>query len=110
MTTAADLIAALSQKRTRLTLRPDVPGQLPPGWQRWLDAMPVVDVQAASANPQSWVEAFVQRPLRAVPRSPATMGRWQAAGRLLQQEWEPDSRDERGLRIGVRTPCPRSNW
>ena len=101
MTTAADLIAALNQKRTRLTLRPEVPGQLPPGWQGWLDAMPVVDAQAASAKPQSWVEALLQRPLRAVPRSPATLGRWQAAALLLQQEWEPDPRDERGLRIGV---------
>ncbi|MES2859636.1 MAG: hypothetical protein V4704_10720 [Pseudomonadota bacterium] len=104
MTTAADLIAALNGKRTRqarLSLRPEVPGQLPAGWQRWLDAMPRVDAAQAGAKPQSWVEVLLQRPLRAIPRSPAALGRWQAALRLLQQEWEPDPRDERGLRIGV---------
>ncbi len=101
MTTAADLIAALNQKRKRLSLRPEMPGQLPPGWQHWLDAMPVVDGAAASARPQPWVDVFLQRPLRAIPRSPPMLGRWQAAMRLLQQEWEPDPRDERALRIGV---------
>ena len=101
MTTAADLITALNHKRKRLSLRPEVPGQLPPGWQRWLDVMPVVDGAFASAKPQPWVEVFLQRPLRAIPRSPPMMGRWQAALRLLQQEWEPDPPDERGLRIGV---------
>ena len=101
MTSAADLIAALNQKRKLLSLRPEMPGELPPGWQRWLDAIPVVDGAAANAKPQPWVDAFLQRPLRAIPRSPPMLGRWQAALRLLQQEWEPDPRDERGLRIGV---------
>lgn len=104
MTTAADLIAALNGKRTRharLSLRPEIPGQLPPGWQHWLDAMPRVGAAQAGARPQSWVEVLVQRPPRPIPRSPAALGRWQAALRLLQQEWHPDPQDERGLRIGV---------
>jgi len=101
VTTAADLIAALNQKRTRLSLRPHAPGQLPPGWQGWLDALPVVDGETARDKPQSWVDVVLKRPLRAIPRSPVLLGRWQAATRLLQQQWEPDAQDERGLRIGA---------
>ena len=101
MTTAADVIAALNQRRKLKSLRPEVTGQLPAGWQRWLDEMPVVDGQAVGASAPSWVDAFVQRPLRKIPRAPAAMGRLQSLGQLLQQNWTPNARDERGLRIGV---------
>ena len=47
MTTAADVIAALNQRRQRKSLRPEVPGQLPAGWQGWLDAQPRVDAHAS---------------------------------------------------------------
>ncbi|MFS8136922.1 MAG: hypothetical protein ACMG50_02225, partial [Thermomonas sp.] len=86
---------------TRLTLRPEMPGKLPTGWQDWLDAMPLVDGQAEDALAPSLVAAFLQRPLRAIPRTPAPMGRWQAISNLLQQQWEPDLRDERPMRIVV---------
>lgn len=101
MTTAADVIAALNQRRKLKSLRPETPGRLPPGWQGWLDAMPAVDGHAPGAPAPSWVEAFAQRPLRAIPRAPKAMGRWQALGRLLQQNWTANGREERGLRIGV---------
>lgn len=101
MTSAADFIAALDQRRTRFSNRPEAPGQLPPGWQRWFDAMPVVDAHAAGAPAPSWVAAFAQRPLRSIPRAPASLNRWQSIGHLLQQNWTPNLRDERGLRIGV---------
>ena len=101
MTSAADLIAALNQRRTRFSNRPESSGQLPVGWQRWLDAMPAVNAAAPSASPESLAEVFVQRPLRAVPRASKSLNRWQAFGRLLRQNWEPAERDERGLRIGA---------
>lgn len=103
MTTAADLVAALNQRRTRFSIRPEAPGQMPPGWQHWFEAMPPVGAPAPGAPAPSWVEAFVQRPLRAIPRSPKPLGRWQSLGVLLRQEWAPDEREERGLRIGVGT-------
>ncbi|HRA02637.1 MAG TPA: hypothetical protein PLM54_05365 [Thermomonas sp.] len=101
MTTAADLVAALNQRRTRFSIRPEAPGQMPPGWQHWFEAMPPVGAPAPGAPAPSWVEAFVQRPLRAIPRAPKPLGRWQSLGVLLRQEWAPDEREERGLRIGV---------
>lgn len=101
MTTAADLIAALNRRRTLKSLRPEELGKLPPGWQRWLDAQPAVDGHAPGSPAPEWVDAFLRRPLRAIPRSPAEMGRMGALSSLLQQNWTPNVRDERGLRIGV---------
>lgn len=103
MTTAADVIAALNQRRQRKSLRPELPGQLPPGWQGWLDAQPRVDAHVPGAPAPALVEVFAQRPLRAIPRAPRPLNRWQAFARLLRQNWEPDLREERGLRIGVST-------
>jgi hypothetical protein len=103
VTTAADVIAALNQRRQRKSLRPELPGQLPPGWQGWLDAQPRVDAHVPGAPAPALVEVFAQRPLRAIPRAPRPLNRWQAFARLLRQNWEPDLREERGLRIGVST-------
>ena len=103
MTTAADVIAALNQRRQRKSLRPEEPGTLPAGWQSWLDAQPAIDAQAPGSPAPSWVAAFVERPLRPIPRSPKTLNRWQAFSTLWQQNWLPNLREERGLRIGVTT-------
>jgi hypothetical protein len=100
VTTAADLVAALNQRRTRYSNRPETPGQMPPGWQGWFDAMPVTEAHSAGATAPALAEVFVQRPLRAIPRAPRPLNRWQAFGRLLRQEWTPDLPEERGLRIG----------
>ena len=101
MTSAADIIAALNHRRPRFSIRPGQSGQMPPGWQRWFDAMPVLDVQVAGASAAALSDVFVERPLRAIPRAPKLLNRWQAFGRLLRQEWTPDDREERGLRIGA---------
>ena len=103
MTTAADLVAAFNQRRMRFSNRPEVPGQMPAGWQHWFDAMPMVDAHAAGASPSSLADVFAQRPLRAIPRAPKRLNRWQSVTHLLRQNWTPDEREERGLRIGVST-------
>ncbi|HSD17112.1 MAG TPA: hypothetical protein VLC71_07645 [Thermomonas sp.] len=102
MTTAADVIAALNQRRQRKSLRPEATGQLPPGWQDWLDAHPRVDGEAPGQAVAGLVDAAASRPLRAIPRSPRRLNRWQAFGVLWRQGWEPDLHEERGLRISVR--------
>ena len=102
MTTATDVIAALNQRRQRKSLRPEAPGQFPSGWQDWFDAMPRVDAHAPGAAVASLVDAAAAKPLRAIPRSPRRLNRWQAFGVLWQQNWEPDLREDRNLRIGVR--------
>lgn len=102
MTTAADVIAALNQRRQRKSLRPQAAGQLPSGWQDWLDALPRVDAGAAGAAVGSLVDAAAAKPLRAIPRRPRRLNPWQAFGVLWQQNWEPDLGEERALRIGVR--------
>ena len=102
MTTATDVIAALNQRRQRKSLRPEASGQFPSGWQDWFDAMPRVDAHAPGAAVASLVDAAAAKPLRAIPRSPRRLNRWQAFGVLWQQNWEPDLREDRGLRIGVR--------
>ncbi len=105
MTTSADVIAAINQRRTRLTIRPDTsgtaPGSLPAGWQQWLDAMPIVDAHAEGSPAPALVEAMAQRPLRPIPRSPSPLGRARSFASLLQQQWQPDLRDERTMRIGA---------
>ena len=102
MTTAADVIAALNQRRQRKSLRPETPGQFPSGWQDWFDTQPRVDAEVSRAAVAGLVAAAAAKPLRAIPRSPRRLNRWQAFGVLWQQGWEPDLREERGLRIGVR--------
>lgn len=101
MTTSDDVIAAINQRRTRLTIRPEAPGALPAGWQQWLDAMPLVNAHTEGSPAPALVAAMAERPLRPIPRSPAFLGRWQAFASLLQQQWQPDLPDERPMRIGA---------
>ena len=101
MTTANDLIAALNQRRLLKAGRADDIGRMPPGWQRWFDGMERVDAVAMQARPGSWIRVFLERPLRAKPRRSQALGRLQALSSLLQQNWEADDKDDRGLRIGA---------
>lgn len=103
MTTAADLVAAINQRRTRFSNRPEAPGQLPPGWQAWFEASPMGHPHAAGASAAALAEVFLRRPLRAIPRAPRPLSPWQALVRLLGQNWDAAEREERGLRIGVST-------
>ena len=98
MFTAADVIEHLGQRRRRRSIRPEVPGQLPPGWQAWLDAMPAAEGAVRGAQPQAIVDTLLQRPLVAPPRRLGQLNRWQAFATLWRQQWHAPVREERGTR------------
>jgi hypothetical protein len=98
MFTAADVIEILGQRRRLKSIRPDIPGRLPPGWQAWLDAMPPAEGGVTGALPQAFVDELAQRPLAQPPRRMAQLNRWQAFGTLWRQQWQPPMREERGMR------------
>lgn len=98
MFTSADLIEALRQRRRLKSIRPDTPGQLPPGWQQWLEAMPARVGAVIGALPQAFVDIFLQRPLSVPPRRVDQLNRWQAFATLWRQQWRPPVREERGQR------------
>lgn len=99
MTTAAEVIAALNQRRLLKSGRPDVPGEMPAGWQRWFDAMPRSDAGVARARIETWVQPLAHR-LTYAAHAGAT--RFGLPFFHLQRLGRPsDPRDERALRIGV---------
>lgn len=99
MTTAADVIAALNQRRLLKLGKPEAAGDMPAGWQRWFDAMPQADAGAARARIEAWVEPLA-RGLTYSAQSKAT--RLGLPFFHLQRLGRPaDPRDERALRIGV---------
>ncbi|MEH6419896.1 hypothetical protein V7787_38960, partial [Pseudomonas sp. CGJS7] len=99
MPTAASIIEAL-QRRLRLSLRRDslTPGQFPPGWQSWLDAMSGQVGAVTGATSEAMVAALAQRPLTSPPPRARSLSRWQAFATLWRQQWTPPEREERGLR------------
>lgn len=98
MFTAAELLDFLRQRRIRKSLRPEVPGQLPPGWQAWLAAMPERVGAVTGAPPTQFIALLVQRPLAIPPRRVGSLNRWQAFATLWRQQWQPPVREERGQR------------
>lgn len=98
MFTAADLIEVLRRRRTLKSIRPEVPGQLPPGWRAWLDAMPAHAGGVTGAPPEAFIADFLRRPLRIPPHRAATLTRWQAFATLWRQQWHPPPPEERGQR------------
>jgi hypothetical protein len=93
---AADLIESLLHRRRLKSIRPDVPGQLPAGWQAWLDAMPARRGAVTGAPPESVIAVLLERPLRERPARMAQLDRWQAFATLWRQQWQPRAREERG--------------
>lgn len=98
MFTAGELLDFLRQRRIRKSLRPEVPGQLPPGWQAWLAAMPERVGAVTGAPPTQFITLLVQRPLATPPRRLGSLNRWQAFATLWRQQWQPPVREERGQR------------
>lgn len=99
MTTAADVIAALNQKRLLKRGQPDTPGQLPAGWNQWIaEGQSVRCAQRARDRAASWVDTLAQR-LSYAQIKPLKLS---LPFFHLQRLSRPhDPRQERGLRIGV---------
>ena len=93
---AADLIDVLLHRRRLKSIRPETPGQMPAGWQAWLDGMPARRGAVSGVPAQALVEVLLPRAPRArTPRS-AQLNRWQAFATLWRQQWLPRPRELRG--------------
>ncbi|HET8817917.1 MAG TPA: hypothetical protein VFM73_00035 [Xanthomonadaceae bacterium] len=103
MFSADDLLEVLRRRRTLKSIRPEEPGRLPPGWERWLEAMPAGAGAVTGAPPPAFLEVFAQRPLRAPPPPGPALTRWQAFATMWRQQWHPALREERGLRVFAMT-------
>src|SRR5690606_1807126 len=96
---SADLIEALWRRRRR-SLRPGrAPGEFPPGWAAWFDAMKVRVGAVTGATTESILAIFLAREPKLPPRAAAALNRWQAFNTLWRQQWHPATRDERGIRM-----------
>ena len=99
MISADALIQAL--QRRLLVLAPHrrrPPGEFPPGWQQWFDAMHARPGQVTGAPPQVLVDLLAQRPLAGPPRPAGELTRWQAFSALWRQQWQPPEPEDRGVR------------
>jgi hypothetical protein len=98
--TAAELIQAL-QRRLQLksphSRRP--PGEFPPGWQAWFDAMSTRVGRVTGATAQAIVALFLARPLAQRPRRSGELTRWQAFATLWRQEWQPPTAEDRRTHV-----------
>lgn len=98
MTTAADVIAALNQRRLLKRGQHDAPGEFPPAWSHWLDAAPLRKHQIERARAPEWVAQLSQR-LRYAGAGASARG--EPFFRMRQQARPHDPREGRALRIGV---------
>ncbi|WP_240098511.1 hypothetical protein [Thermomonas flagellata] len=100
MTTAADVIAALQQRRqgqAESALAAAAAGS----WARWLQRAPIAAGERSALAPAALLAVLQARPLRPPPRRAPALGRGQALLALLRPGWTPAPRDERGLRIAA---------
>jgi hypothetical protein len=99
MFSAADLIDAL-RKRTRKSLRPELaPGEFPPGWAQWFEAIGERLGRITGATAEAIVAIFLQREPALPPRSAAELNRWQAFATLWRQQWQAPEHEDRRVRM-----------
>ncbi|MCR6661572.1 MAG: hypothetical protein NVV60_00100 [Luteimonas sp.] len=95
MFTSAELILAL-QRRLRRSIRPQPPlGQLPEGWQSWLDTMKARADRVTGAGVEAIIAIFAGRQ----PVFPTGYQRLNAAQAFVSLLRHERHRDERGVRI-----------
>lgn len=100
MTTAADVIAALQQRR-QAQADSALAAAAAGSWVRWLQRAPIAPGERSRLAPAALLAVLQARPLRPPPRRAPALGRWQALLALLRPGWTPAPRDERGLRIAA---------
>ncbi|KLJ01621.1 hypothetical protein [Luteimonas sp. FCS-9] len=98
MFTSADLIEALRRRR-RPVGSADAAPAFPPGWADWLAAMRVRAGAVTGAAAGAIVALLAGRPPRPRRRVAPPRNALAAWASLAYPLWEPDPRDERGLRI-----------
>lgn len=99
MISADALIQAL--QRRLLVLAPHrrrPPGEFPPGWQQWFDAMRARPGRVTGAPADALVATLLQRPLATPPRRVGELTRWEAFTTLWRQQWDRPEPQDRGLR------------
>ncbi|MBB1060512.1 hypothetical protein [Marilutibacter spongiae] len=100
MFSAADLIDAV-QRKLRLThRRAHPPGEFPPGWAQWFEAMREARGQVSGAPAEAMVALLLARQPAPPARGPfRDLGRWQAFKSVLRQDVSNAPAGDRGLRI-----------
>jgi hypothetical protein len=106
MFSAADLIDALRKRaadavRLHPLDRVHPPGEFPPAWAVWLQAMGQRAGAVHGASEASIVEIFLQREPQVSLRHAAELNRWQAFTTLWRQQWQPPGREDRRVRMAA---------
>ena len=102
MFTPAELIESL-RRRLRRSIRPLPPADgVPPSWKAWFESIAAAAGPADVTRAREIVAIFAAR--APAPRPPVEqLQGWRAFRALWRQQWEPPSRDERGLRVVSRS-------
>ena len=102
MFTPAELIESL-RRRVRRSIRPlPLADGAPPSWKAWFQSNAAAAGPADVTRAREIVAIFAAR--TPAPRPPVEqLQGWRAFRALWRQQWEPPSRDERGLRVVSRS-------
>lgn len=96
---SAELIDAL-RRRLRRSLRPDTPvGEFPTGWSEWFAAMRERVGRVTGATADAVMAIMLAREPALSAGVAASLNRWQSFATLWRQDWQPASRDSRGMRL-----------
>ncbi|MBJ6977926.1 hypothetical protein [Luteimonas sp. MC1895] len=101
MFSSAELIEALRRRMRRSLRPPPPPGEFPPGWRDWFDAMALRPGSVSGARPDDVIAVVAAREPLPPPGIVEQLGRWRAFASLWRQDWQPASRDERSTRVAA---------
>ncbi len=100
MFSAADLIEAVQRRLRLVHRRSHPPGEFPPGWAEWFDAMRDSRGLVDGAPAEAMVAVLLARAPAAAPAGPfRDLSRWQAFSSVVRQDWSTGPSEDRGLAI-----------